>query len=162
MGYFERRIDRGRARRLVRELETQGADAAVWEAIPGQPIARAAFVRFAARGKHADSCSRIGVFAAAYDFLKQNASDEPEWERVRSSVRWFEKHLPIPDDIDHERAIFFFKSNAKECIREMWALVHGLRDVGTLVEMQWTERPGRIVYSDEYQIGALPWADGDV
>lgn len=160
MGYFDRKLDRGRARELVRELDALGAWTGIWEAIPEQPVVRAAFVRFVVRGKHAKSGSRTGVFSAAYDFLNRTEPSDPEERRVRSSVRWFEKHLPIPHDVDHEQAIFFFKSHAAECIAEMWALVHGLRDTGILVEMQWTDRPGRIVYDDEYQVGALPWADG--
>ena len=33
MGYFDRKIDRERARKLARELHAEGAESGVWEAI---------------------------------------------------------------------------------------------------------------------------------
>lgn len=41
----------------------------------------------------------------------------------------------------------------------MWALVHGLHDVGILVEVHVPERPGRIVGDGKYHMGALRWTD---
>ncbi len=54
-----------------------------------------------------------------------------------------------------QRAVFLFKSSATECMRQIWSLVHALRDAGLWVEMQTVENPGRSVYEDEFQIAVV-------
>jgi hypothetical protein len=61
--------------------------------------------------------------------------------------------------LDDGRAVFLFKSDAIECTRRIWDLVHALRELDVHVEMQVFEKPGRIVYEDALQVAALPWAD---
>jgi hypothetical protein len=41
----------------------------------------------------------------------------------------------------------------------IWILLHARREADVWVEMQTCVNPGRVVYEDEHQIAAVPWAD---
>ena len=62
-----------------------------------------------------------GLFVAAYSLLDSGTLKGDEWKRVRGILDWFNKNLPHPpDDFATGRAIFWFKSSAKECIGQIW------------------------------------------
>lgn len=160
MGYFNRRIDRGRSRDLLRKLNERGEGARPWEAIPDSPPARACFVRFASLEIHADSRRRTGIFQACgrvqAGHMPPTLSDEMD-----AVCGWFNENLIVPI-IAEERAIFLFKSSARECMRQAWHLIDCLRRSGAIIEMQTVENPGRILYEDELQVAVLPWADAEL
>jgi hypothetical protein len=158
VGYFKRKIDRDRIRRLVRERIEDAADARPWEAIPARPPKTPCFIRFASHRQHPDSHCRQGVFAVTYEVLDAPDLDRHLVDGLRRLLSWFEAHLPIPD-IDEPRAIFFFKSESRACMQRVWELLMLLREAGILVDMQTVERPGKIVHEDDYQIAVVPWAD---
>lgn len=158
MGYFKRKLDRGRSRRLVRALNDAAVDGKVWQAIPGAPPRTRGFVRFSARDLHEDSGRRRGIFSAAYRALRAPDVDPRLAGRLRNEIDWFCENLISPD-LEHEKAIFLFKSDARECMKHIWKLLHHLREAGVWVEMQTFARPGRPVYEDDQQVAVLPWAD---
>jgi hypothetical protein len=114
------------------------------------------YLRFVIPGQDADSRQPQGVFRTAYELLDSGALDRDAFARVRAELDWFVKHLPIPQQNIHPRAIFWFRSDAKECTRRIWDLVHLLREHGRVVEMKKTSAPGRIIYRDGLQVGAMP------
>lgn len=158
MGYFKRKLDRGRSRRLVRALNDAAVDGKAWQAIPERPPRGNRFVRFSARDLHEDSGRRRGIFSAAYRALRSDGIDAKLARRLRTEIDWFCEHLHSPD-MDEPRAVFLFKSTARENMRHIWVLLHALRDAGVLVEMQTIAKPGRLVYQDEQQVAVIPWAD---
>ena len=158
MGYFKRKLDRSRSRRLVRTLNDSAGDAQPWQAIPERPPRAVKFVRFSARDLHAESRRRRGIFAAAGDVLDSPHVRAALARRLDAELDWFNEHLRVPD-LDERRAIFLFKSSARENMRHIWVLLHTLRDAGVFVEMQTIAKPGRIVYEDEHQVAVIPWAD---
>jgi len=158
MGYFKRRLDRGRSRELVRALNDAAVDGRAWEKIPDGPPRAPGFVRFSVRERHEESGRRCGIFAAAYDVLESAATDPHHAQAVRDALRWFERELPVPD-LRQKRAIFLFKSEARACMDHIWKLSDALSHAGVWVEIQTIARPGRIVYQDEQQVAVLPWSD---
>ena len=158
MGYFKQPIDRGRMRELVRALHEHSAVLRPWTRIPDRPPRRSCFLRFTTHDRHPSSLRRSGIFVATHRALESGDIEHALALRLRAHLDWFAANLVSPD-IDEDRAIFLFKSDAIECTRRMWDLIHTLRDVGVLVEMQVFEKPGKVVYEDELQVAAIPWAD---
>jgi hypothetical protein len=158
MGYFKRKLDRHRARHLVREFNDADVEGKAWEKLPGRPPRRTGFVRFSARDRLQSSGRRRGIFSAAYSVIEEDATDPVHREALRDALEWFERELPVPR-ISKPRAVFFFRTEAHECMKHIWSLVHALRDMDVWVEMQTFKHPGRIVYEDEHQVAVLPAAD---
>ena len=84
-----------------------------------------------------------------------------ESERLEAVYDWFNEHLPCPPFKKKLRtgewtrdAVTWFRPNAKAAIQRMWDIVAILREHGVAVRMVTTERPGWVVYEDEYQVVA--------
>jgi hypothetical protein len=118
------------------------------------------FVRFETPNYCRDSLQPAGVFWAVADVEEREDLDRwtRDWLAERSA--WFGKHLPVPRRHQiNERAIFWFRPRAK-CIRDIWSLIAILREEGLTVSLRRTTRPGRIIYTDDHQIAAIPWRRG--
>jgi hypothetical protein len=116
-------------------------------------------VRFTTPLVDADSRVKEGIFVAAYRLRDQG--DIPSYQRqeLRSHLEWFSEHLPLPpplSDRGNERAISWFKSQSKECISRVWAVVQLLEENGIAISKITTEDPGYVIYKDEFQIVAWP------
>lgn len=161
MGYFRRPIDRARSREEARRWMGESFTDIPWAEIPQSPPIKACFVRFSAPALHPASGVRTGLFTATYDLLEDPDTDPIVVQGLRPALDWFNEHLPGPF-VDPERSIWFFKSTPTTCMERAWELIHHLREAGVVIEMQSVERPGRIVYEDEFQIAVVPWADAGV
>jgi hypothetical protein len=158
VGYFPRKLDRARLRRLVRALNDDAVTSRPWEAIPDRPPRTRHFVRFATRDRHPASRRRRGIFSATDQVLRGGDVERDVASRLEAALGWFETNLAVPR-LDEDRAVFLFKSNARECMRRIWDLIHGLRDAGVWIEMQTFKKPGAVLYEDAHQIAVIPWAD---
>jgi glycine cleavage system regulatory protein len=79
-------------------------------------------------------------------------------------MKWFRANLPFPERVArsrrpkrHHAAVSWFKQSATDHIhmaRELAALLDA-HDIRT--EMLTTDRPGYVVYEDEYQVLAEPF-----
>src|SRR5262245_31882699 len=76
------------------------------------------------------------------------------------------KNLPMPDIVKFRsrsyRAIFWFKSEAEDCISRIWEMAHLLEYHGYLIEMQKCRRLGNIIYEDKFQVAAIPSKDDKI
>jgi hypothetical protein len=125
------------------------------------------FVRFVVHDIDDDSGYRQGFIQAAaqLDDLGHLSSDESVI--LRESLRWFRRHLPIPDrftrtrNASHKkkRALSWFKEGALAQITRARDVLEILRAHDLLVETLTTERPGYVVYEDEFQVVAEPFSD---
>jgi len=78
-------------------------------------------------------------------------------ELLGEHLTWFNRNLVVPSLGDRGwRCVFWFRSEATEFIGRMWDLVAILNEEGVSVQKRWTTEPGKIVYGDDYQIGAVP------
>jgi hypothetical protein len=100
-----------------------------------------------------------GLFVAAYELLDSGDLPHDERNQLREVLIWFNKNLPSPRHMVASRAIFWFKSSATECIRQMWELVHLLRHHGYLVEMEKCRELKNIIYEDDFQVASYPSKD---
>lgn len=174
MGYFKRRVDRRRSAKATRAAERRALEAAeadegreggldVWTIWEGPPLVRERrwpFLRFSIRERDDESHRQTGIFLAAGDLEDREERCEGR-EEIREELDWFNENLPVPR-LDEPAAIFFFKADAVECTDRVWHLVRLIRDNGFEVVVQRHDRPGRIVYEDEYQIAVVPFASADL
>ena len=117
------------------------------------------FVRFETPFYCETSWQPTGVFWAVADV--EARTDLRDWTREWLDVQsvWFGRNLPAPRVEIDERAIFWFRPQAR-VIREIWGLVAILREEGMPIGMRRTTTPGRIVFQDDHQIAAIPWGRG--
>ena len=115
------------------------------------------FLRFAVHARHETSQRGQGLFTAIYELEKKGRLAEYEAAWFSEQERWFNKHLERPEPLKSPLAILWFKSTAFEHITRMRALAALVEHKDTVVEVIQTDRPGYVVYEDEYQVAAIPF-----
>jgi hypothetical protein len=115
------------------------------------------FLRFVITRIDEDSRRPQGVFVAAYSLLESGDLDAEEWRHLRGLLDWFNEKLPHPPEGFYaSRAIFWFKSGARENISQVWDLVQLLRRHGYHVEVYKCPHLANISYEDDVQVAAYP------
>jgi len=124
------------------------------------------FIRFVIAQLDVDSGRRQGLFQAGGELLEGNRMSAVDSDVLREHYNWFKAHLPVPDRFSKStrphakaQALSWFRDSATEHIERMREYQRLLREYGLQVNMIRTARPGYIVYEDEYQIVAYPFAD---
>lgn len=122
------------------------------------------YVRFVV-GSEADRVSRLtGVIITAGDLEAAGVlySHEAAW--LTQVVAWFDENLPCPpfrrkrrSGEWSERAVCWFRDDAKEPLARIWDIVTVLKEHGVPVRLVRRKRPGLIVYADRYQVVAEPF-----
>jgi hypothetical protein len=128
-----------------------------------------AFLRFVLSHRHPDSGVEAGLFGTAYKLRDDPAVYEEARNSLRDNLNWFGKHLPIPNRLNRStskgyyrrntRGIEWFRDSATECLARMHQIKHILEANGYQVTLIREERIGYIVYEDELQVVAEPFAD---
>ena len=124
------------------------------------------YVRFVIPCKDENSGRRQGLFQAISD-LEHEGVLLPHEQTVYDEIyEWFRKHLKKPRKLARSSksqakkvALSWFKDSASEHIKKMHALAQILHAHGVPVEVIRTERPGYVVYEDQYQVTAEPFND---
>lgn len=124
------------------------------------------FVRFVVLTRDVDSGRRQGVFPTAYRLRRSGELSAELHKELDSVLGWCNDHLKIPDRFSRGNrkhangmAIGWLKASAHECIAQLQRICRVLAEQGIATEMLSTARPGYIVYEDEYQVAAVPFAD---
>jgi hypothetical protein len=116
------------------------------------------YIRFVVPQRHEDSGQRAGVFSIAYHLMDQEETPTKDKQHLRGILDWFKKNLTVPEKCTiPPRAVFWYKKNANETIQKMWSLCGILRDHGYHPQMIRIGTPGKIVYEDDKQVGAVPF-----
>lgn len=124
------------------------------------------FIRFVTDECEDDTGLPLGIFRPAYR-LCEDAS-VPEWQRseLSSVLGWFRTQLPIPNRFARNlrphrvsTGLCWFNEEATDCIRQVCYLVQIVSDLGVNVREIRTERPGYIIYEDQFQVVAEPFAE---
>jgi hypothetical protein len=126
------------------------------------------YVRFVVGALDLDSNEPQGIFQAIADLRRASILTDHEEDFVSEVKDWFNQHLEKPSRLStskgrtraaQNRGISWFKDSAKEHLNKVRELVAVLEHHDVHVEMLRTERPGYIVYEDEFQIVAEPFSD---
>ena len=159
MGYFRKKLRRGRIRDAVRQAaaEVDPFAESEWQQALPLPPDRRYFVRFSTALQREDSGCREGIFQAGWRVARDRTIRWESTLALRELLRWVGDHVPVPPpDFDVPEAIFLFRSDAHECMQRMWDLVHHLAALGVHCEMQVVEDPGLVVWEDEFQVAVVP------
>ncbi len=128
------------------------------------------YIRFIIGEVHQVSARETGVFQAAYRLKDEGQLHDYEEPRLRELLDWFNINLRKPSKFTNskppyyrkqEKAISWFKDTATEHIAKLREILVVLDNHHVHFEMIKTDRPGYIVYEDEYQIVAEPFSDSD-
>jgi hypothetical protein len=124
------------------------------------------FIRFAIEELDEKSTKGKGLFTAMGDLIDRDELFAWEVQLEKEISNWFRKNLRVPlvqsSDSNHyakPRAISWFKDSAQVHIEKMRQYAHILEAHGYSVKQIVTERPGKILYEDQYQIAAEPFND---
>jgi hypothetical protein len=127
------------------------------------PLEKREYVRFVIGRKDEDSNVERGIFQAAGQALEwQNVtgSDADELEELRA---WFNENLEKPTSFGRDTlrlGICWFKTDATEHISRIWQMVQILERNGIYVKKIRTDKPGYVIYEDEWQLVAEPFRKG--
>jgi len=125
------------------------------------------YLRFVVAEIDEDSEKELGVFHAVGNLRTRGKLfqyEEDEHDLIRE---WFSANLQKPTRFTaskppfyrkKSKAISWFKDSADEHLSRIRSLVAILQNHGIAVQMLRTDRVGYIVYEDEYQIVAEPFA----
>ena len=115
------------------------------------------FLRFAVTQIDENSHKPQGVLTAACDLLDSADLTVHESTAIADLLYWFEKNLSSPPkSFVASKAIFWFRSDAKETIDRIWELVHFLRTHGYHVDIYKCRRLANITWQDKFQVAAYP------
>jgi hypothetical protein len=121
------------------------------------------YVRFVIGRRDEDSNVEQGIFQAAalaIEWQSITGSDADEMNELRA---WFSENLEKPTSFGRDKlrlGICWFKTDATEHISRIWEMVRILERHGIYVKKIGTDKPGYVVYEDEWQLVAEPFRTG--
>jgi hypothetical protein len=128
------------------------------------------YLRFVVADIHPDSQREVGVFQAV-GYLRDDGKLHPHEQQQHDVIlKWFDENLKEPTRFTTSKAPFYrkkrkaiswFKDTAHEHLAQVRSLVAILENHEVSVRMLKAERVGYIVYEDEIQIVAEPFAGND-
>ena len=162
MGYLRRKLRRSRCRAEIDHVMTRpvAPGLAEWVRATPQPPRGPDFhfIRLATQTIDDQSHEPQGVFAAAYELLRDQTLARRHREALDHLLDWFRDNLTVPKNV-YPLSIFWFRSDAHPCIENIWRLIDVLRANDIIVTMMHTDKPGKVVYQDALQIAAVPFAE---
>ncbi len=102
--------------------------------------------------------AKRGLFSALYELRDEGRLTDYELIWFNEQGQWFNAHLKGPKPLNDPAAIMWFKSTATEHIARMRALAALLEHKDMSVATFESEKPGYILYEDEYQVAAIPFS----
>jgi hypothetical protein len=128
-----------------------------------------AYVRFIVSNDNPDSGVEDGIFGAAYALRDGKDTSKHDRDALVEQLTWFAKNLPVPERFNRSaskgyyrrntRGIAWFRDDAREHISRMHELRHVLEGNGYVVHHIQEDRIGYVVYQDDVQVIAEPFAD---
>ncbi len=124
-------------------------------------------LRFVTNSTHPPYGHRSGLFQVAYGLRRQDPSIDMRCRDLRDNLAWFDKNLAEPPRLSPSRyprakatALSWVKPSAVEHVRRLRRLAELVEILGQIeVHELRTDRPGYIVFEDDHQVVALPFAD---
>jgi hypothetical protein len=127
------------------------------------------YIRFVRQKIVHGTGARSGVLSAAYDLRAQNYLDEFTLVALDKSLDWFQDNLCVPERLNRSKSkgyyrrnttgLSWFKPTAKDHLAKAFKLMAVLRENGYEIETLKTFNVGYIIFEDDYQIIAEPFAD---
>jgi hypothetical protein len=123
-------------------------------------------VRFVIHRRDPNSGRRQGLFQAAKALRDSGLLSAKDDDALEDIWGWFNRHLERPARLalssrphSKAQALSWFRDSATNHIAKMRSFAEILERYGIAVQMVRTNRPGYVLYEDEFQIAAYPFAD---
>jgi len=117
------------------------------------------FLRFQGQRPNLGTSSKLGIFQLAFELRDKHDVPKYAYDELFQNLAWLKMHLKSPrilKDDEHRRAIAWFKPEAHEPLKRIWALKAVLEEFGYQIDMIKSAEPGQIIYEDGWQIIAKP------
>jgi hypothetical protein len=127
------------------------------------PLEKREYVRFVVGRKDEESHVELGIFHAAGQALEWRNVTGTDANELKELQAWFNQNLEKPTSFGRDRlrlGICWFKTDAAEHISRIWAMVQILERNCVFVQKIRTDRPGYLIYEDEWQLVAEPFRKG--
>jgi hypothetical protein len=121
------------------------------------------YVRFVVGRKDEDSHVERGVFQAAALALEWQSITGPDADELNELRAWFSENLEKPTSFGRDTlrlGICWFKTGSTEHISRIREMVHILERNGIYLKKIRTDKPGYVIYEDEWQLVAEPFRKG--
>ena len=115
------------------------------------------YVRFVVGTNREKPTRQLGVIASLQDLKEKSQLPNYQADHVEEIFLWLDTHLPCPPFTRKNwppDAISWFKGSAQSIISKFRELIAILEQDDHPVRMLQTERPGMILYEDEFQVVA--------
>lgn len=127
------------------------------------PLEKREYIRFVIDRKDEGSHVEQGIFQAVARALEWRSITGCDAEQLNELETWFGKNLEKPTSFGRDKlrlGICWFKTDATEHISRIWEMVQILERNGVYVKKIRTDRPGYVIYEDEWQLVAEPFRKG--
>jgi hypothetical protein len=127
------------------------------------PLEKREYIRFVIGRKDEDSHVEQGIFQAAVQALEWQNITGSDADQLNELRAWFSENLEKPTSFGRDKlrlGICWFKTASTEHISRIWEMVQILERNGTYVKKIRTDKPGYVIYEDEWQLVAEPFRKG--
>ena len=127
------------------------------------PLEKREYVHFVIGRKDENSHVEQGIFQAAAQAMEWQSVTGLDAEELNKLRGWFSENLEKPTSFGRDKlrlGICWFKTGATEHISRIWDMVRILERNGIYVKKIRTDKPGYVIYEDEWQLVAEPFRKG--
>jgi hypothetical protein len=127
------------------------------------PLEKREYIRFVIGRKDEDGHVEQGIFHAAMLALEWQQITDHDADELNELRGWFGENLEKPNSFGRNRlrlGICWFKTGATEHISRIWEMARILERNGIYVKKIKTDKPGYVIYEDEWQLVAEPFRKG--
>jgi hypothetical protein len=123
------------------------------------------FIRFVSGQIDEHSHVSAGLFCAAYRLRDETPLPDHEYDRLAELMSWFNRHLEAPFSYRlrspwrARRSICWFRFSAHEHLARAREVVQILEGHDIFMRTVISHRTGYVLYEDEFQVLAEPFAD---
>lgn len=122
------------------------------------------YIRFTAEYINEYGEKETGLFSALRFIREEPSTQDEDAIKLKHIKDWFNTNLEAPDKFSNASnknpasiSLSWFKDTAKEHIKKIYEIRQLWYKYGIVVEVVTTKNPGYIIYSDDYQVSAIPF-----
>jgi hypothetical protein len=126
-------------------------------------LERREYLRFVVGHKDEDSHVEQGIFQAVARAVEWETITGADADELNTLRTWFNENLEKPTAFGRGKfglGISWFKLDATEHITRIWQMIRILERHGIHIKKIKTDKPGYVVYEDEWQVVAEPFRRG--
>lgn len=127
------------------------------------PLEKREYVRFVIGRTDEDSHVEQGIFQAAAQAVEWQTITGSDADELNELRMWFSEKLEKPTSFGRDTlrlGICWFKTGSTEHISRVWEMARILERNGIYVKKIRTDKPGYVIYEDEWQLVAEPFRKG--